>query len=98
MHYSPGRRQLTLEVTRAHRPGTADHHSQTAPLDLPAGEPLVLRVFLDRSVIEVFANDRQCLTKRIYPDPGSLGMAFYCWGGNASLRTLDVWEMASIWD
>jgi len=49
-------------------------------------------------VIEVFANDRQCLTKRIYPDPGSLGMGFYCWGGHAALRTLDVWEMAPIWD
>ena len=65
---------------------------------MQAGEPLVLRVFLDRSAIEVFANGRQCLTKRIYPDPASLGMGFYCWGAKASLRALDVWEMAPAWD
>ena len=55
--------------------------------------PLELRVFLDRSVIEVFANGRQCLTKRIYPDPQDLDAAFYCWGGAATLRVLDVWNM-----
>ena len=30
-------------------------------------EPLKLRIFIDRSVVEVFANGRQCMTQRIYP-------------------------------
>ena len=34
---------------------------------LAQDELLELRVFIDRSVIEVFANDRQCLTVRVYP-------------------------------
>ena len=30
----------------------------------------ILRIFIDRSIIEVFANDRQCLTLRVYPSNG----------------------------
>ena len=40
---------------------------EIGPLKLSPNEPLELRVFIDRSVIEVFANDRQCLTLRVYP-------------------------------
>ena len=40
---------------------------QAAPFRLAEGEALELRVFIDRSVIEVFANRRQCLTQRVYP-------------------------------
>jgi sucrose-6-phosphate hydrolase SacC (GH32 family) len=28
-------------------------------------------VLVDRSVVEVFANDRQAITRRIYPNPDS---------------------------
>ena len=35
---------------------------------LAADEALHLRIFIDRSIIEVFANDRQCLTLRVYPE------------------------------
>ena len=65
-------------------------------LSLDEGEPLCLRLFLDRSVIEVFANDRLCLTSRIYPTrEDSLGIAAFAVGGTATLRRLDAWEMAA---
>ena len=38
-----------------------------APLILGPDEPLRLHIFLDRSVLEVFANDRISITSRIYP-------------------------------
>ena len=41
--------------------------AEIGPLALAQDELLELRVFIDRSVIEVFANDRQCLTVRVYP-------------------------------
>lgn len=44
---------------------------QEAPFELAAGEGLELRIFLDRSVLEVFANGRQCITQRIYPTRGT---------------------------
>lgn len=65
---------------------------------LRAGERLKLHVFLDGSVVEVFANDRACLAERIYPTrPDSLGIELFTEGGTATVERLDVWEMASIW-
>ena len=40
---------------------------ETAPVFLEDDEPLRLRVFIDRSVVEVFVNGRQCVSLRVYP-------------------------------
>ncbi len=40
---------------------------ETAPVLIPSDEPVQLRVFVDRSVVEVFVNERQCVAVRIYP-------------------------------
>jgi len=64
---------------------------------LKPGEPLRLQVFLDASVIEVFASRRACLTERIYPTRAdSLGVSLLARGGTARLLTLEVWEMRAI--
>ena len=72
--------------------------SEIGPLALAQDEPLELRVFIDRSVIEVFANDRQCLTVRVYPGRAdSRGVSLFTRGGDARLVSLDCWQMRSIW-
>ena len=69
--------------------------AQEAPLELAAGEALELRIFLDRSVLEVFANGRQCITQRIYPTGAdSLGVRLFSKGGSATVSSLDAWDMA----
>ncbi len=40
---------------------------QESPFTLKPGEKLHLRVFLDKSMLEVFANGRQCITQVVYP-------------------------------
>ena len=48
---------------------------EAGPFSLPADEPLRLRVFVDKSVVEVFANGRQAVMRRIYPSrPDSVGV------------------------
>ena len=42
-------------------------NTQDAPFVLEKGEKVSLKIFLDKSMIEVFANDRQCITQVIYP-------------------------------
>jgi len=70
---------------------------RSGPLALTAGEPLLLHLYLDRSVIEVFANGRLCMSSRIYPSRSdSLGIGFFARGGSASIKVLDVWKMESI--
>lgn len=68
--------------------------SQEAPFVLPAGRPLELQIFLDRSVLEVFANRRQCITHRIYPKrDDSKGIRLFSAGGRTRLRSVDKWDM-----
>ncbi len=72
-----------------------DRGVSAAPLSLRGDEPLALRVFPDRSVLEVYANGHVCLTERIYPtQPDSLGLDLVAHGGAAHVRSIDIWEMA----
>ena len=65
-------------------------------VELAPGENLRVQVFIDRSVIEVFANGRLCLTSRVYPTrDDSVGVAAFAIGGRATLRRLDAWTMAA---
>ncbi len=67
-----------------------------APFILAPGEALRLRVFLDKSMLEVFANERQCITQQIFPSlPDSSGIRAYAAGGAAKLGTVEAWDMAA---
>jgi beta-fructofuranosidase len=69
------------------------------PLKLAKGESaLVLHVFLDKSVMEVFINGgRECVTQVVYPGEKDLGIEVFAEGGQAKLLSLDVWQMSAIW-
>ena len=74
------------------------HDAATASLTLAAGEPLSLRIFLDASIIEVYANRRVCLTTRIYPTrEDSIGVRLATGDQPVQLDQLLAWEMAAIW-
>ncbi len=67
------------------------------PLDLAKGKNLKLRVFLDGSAVEIFANGRACLTGRVYPTKAeSLGLGLVARGGSARLVSMQVWEMRPV--
>jgi beta-fructofuranosidase len=71
---------------------------EIGPLDIPDGEYLRLRIFIDRSIVEVFANGIQCLTLRAYPEsPASTGVSVFAKGNSATLKSLDCWQMRSVW-
>ena len=75
-------------------PDVASRGVQRARHELDEGELLQLRIFIDRSIVEVFANNRLCLTKRIYPSgENSLGVEFFVRGGSATLKSIDAWQM-----
>ena len=62
------------------------------------GEPLRLRVFVDRSVVEVFVNEKLYLAMRVYPGRAdSVGVSIRAQGQDAVLNRLDAWRMQSIW-
>jgi beta-fructofuranosidase len=68
------------------------------PLRRREGEKTVrLHVFLDRSVLEVYVNQRECVTRVIHPDVKDLGVEVFATGGGAVLEALDAWQMQAIW-
>ncbi len=74
-----------------------DKTVETAPLPLAAGETLQLHLYIDHSVIEVFAGDRVCLTSRVYPTRSdSSGVNLVALGGRVELRSLDVWTLKAL--
>jgi fructan beta-fructosidase len=90
---------LFVDRTRSGEAGFHDEFAsrQTAPLHLEDGR-VRLRVFVDWSSVEVFANNgRTVITDQIFPAPASDGVALYAKGGSARLRSLETWSMASIW-
>ena len=60
--------QERLEVN-TYQPETNTKKQWGGIVKLGPNEPLRLHIFVDRSVIEVFANGRACLTARVYPHP-----------------------------
>ena len=69
---------------------------QAAPFKLNKSENLKLRIFLDGSIMDVFANRRQCVTQRIYPSLAeSIGIALQARGADAKIISLDAWDMAA---
>jgi beta-fructofuranosidase len=83
-------------IACANKSGRRDLHVNaiTAPLPGAVGSPIGLRLFLDGSVLEIFANETTSLTARIYQIPsGPLRIKI---DGAAELTNLNVWQMKPI--
>ena len=48
-------------------PDALSRPPESAPVLIEPDEPVRLRIFVDRSVVEVFVNERQCVAARVYP-------------------------------
>ena len=94
VYYDALEKKLKVDTTKSsltEGPKTVE----AGPFELKAEEPLQLRVFVDKSVVEVFANGRQAVMRRIYPSrPDSVGVRLFSKGGSASVPNLEAWEMS----
>lgn len=66
---------------------------EEAPLELKKNELLKLRVFVDKSIIEVFANDRQAIARMVYPTLGGTGVSLFSEGGDVIAEKIRTWEI-----
>jgi len=96
--YDRHARRLAIDRERASLSRDVDRGRQEGRLEVSAGESLRLHIFVDRSVVEVYANGRACITSRIYPSRAdSLGLHPLALGGRIGIGSMDVWQMNSIW-
>ena len=56
-------------------------------------DPLVLRVFVDRSIVEVYANDRQAIGRSIYPALRGTGVTLFAEGADVAVESVRAWEL-----
>ncbi|MCP4641126.1 MAG: glycoside hydrolase family 32 protein [bacterium] len=97
---SPRESIVTLDSSYSSRHSSVQSRApETAPVALANDEPLRLRVFVDKSVVEVFVNGKQCVAMRVYPDrEDSIGVSLRSQGRDATLTSLDAWQMANIYE
>jgi len=93
LYYDVVEKKLKVDTTRSSLK-SAPKNLEAGPLELPNGEALRLRVFIDKSVVEVFANGRQAVTRRVFPSRrDSTGIHLFSKGGAARVTSLQAWEM-----
>lgn len=66
-----------------------------APFDLKRGEDLTLRVFIDKNLVEAFANDRQAAVASGMYDPEKVGVGVFSKGGDTFVKEVKGWKMKS---
>jgi beta-fructofuranosidase len=95
--YEPATQTLSVDRSRSRAEGLGDGWGQAryeTHLQPDPGEALRLQVFLDRSVLEIVANERVMLSARIYPTrDNSLGIGAFASERSARLASLDCWGM-----
>jgi sucrose-6-phosphate hydrolase SacC (GH32 family) len=90
----PGEKGLPIVLrpdTGTLRVGTID--APFSVTNLPQGEDLVLRVFIDKYVVEVFANDRQAVYATHLDCGGQTGLLGFSVDGPMSIKRLEMWRI-----
>lgn len=67
---------------------------QEAPFTLQKDEPIQLRIFLDKSMLEVFVNGRQCITQVLYPTlPDATGLQVFSEDAAVKVNQVKAWQL-----
>jgi sucrose-6-phosphate hydrolase SacC (GH32 family) len=65
--------------------------------ELQDGEDLTLRIFIDKNMIEVFANDRQAAVAWHDYKPKDLHVSLFSKGGDLMVKRVSAWQINSIY-
>ena len=68
-----------------------------APFQLRDGEDLTLRVFIDKNLVEVFANDRQAAVFAYQHIRKNPNIRLFARGGDAAVKSIKAWKMKTIY-
>jgi len=92
--YDRVEQKLFIDTRRSSSQGMGLKVVEAGPFQLAGTELLHLRVLIDKSIVEVFANDRQAAVRRIYPSSAQSGqIKLFSEGGATRVHSLIGWEM-----
>jgi len=66
------------------------------PFELKENEDLTLRIFIDKSMVEVFANDRQAAVAWHEYPPEQQRVSLFAKGGDLAVKRVTAWQMKPI--
>jgi beta-fructofuranosidase len=92
LYYDASENKLKVDATKSSI-GFGRKNIESAPFELKKNEPLVLNVFVDKSIVEVYANDRQAIARSIYPTLGGTGVKLFAEGGDVKVLSVKAWEL-----
>ncbi len=65
---------------------------------IPVDRKIKLRLIIDRSSIEVFANEGEVTFSNLfYPDPSNMNLELFFTGGSARINYMEAYRLKSIW-
>lgn len=86
-------KRLKIDTTKSSL-GEGPKSIEAGPFELKPDETLNLRVFVDRSVVEVFANERQAVMRRVYPTrKDSVEVLLFSREGDTKVKSIKAWDM-----
>ncbi|KAG6011545.1 hypothetical protein E4U54_008034 [Claviceps lovelessii] len=84
---------ITVDRSKSSLEQLGTNSPDTGYLRLLPGEDLDIRIFVDVSIIEIYANDRFALTSRVYPSlDGSTGASYDFGGLDDKNVELEYWQ------
>jgi sucrose-6-phosphate hydrolase SacC (GH32 family) len=94
LYYDVPSGTLNLDLSASTKSSGVSTPVRGAQVPLREDGTLLLHVFVDHSVLEVFVNERHAFATRVYPThPSSDGLDFYSSGGEAVVDSVAVWTL-----
>jgi beta-fructofuranosidase len=95
--YDAEKKAIFVDASRSSLDDSVARHICYANLELK-DNALILHIYLDRSVIEAFVNNKIALSTRVYPTRrDSVGVGLFSKGGKTELEKFEAYELGSIW-
>lgn len=92
-----GKKSAGTEIIYNVKRGTLSVLGSTVPL-LPNDNLITLEILLDRSSVEIFANNGQAVVSNCFtPDEGADEVVLFNHGGELGVKKLDIYELNSAW-
>ena len=92
--YDTTEKKLKVDSTKPSS-GRSSGSVESAPLELGSTEGLKLRIFVDKSIVEVFANSRQAIARHIFPEnENSTGVKVFSKNADTLITKFESWQIA----
>ncbi|WP_436927538.1 glycoside hydrolase family 32 protein [Halosimplex amylolyticum] len=93
----PDAAEVRIERDALSQTESATDDPVVAPFEQSTDEETTLRVFVDRSVLEVYCDRQTCLVGRVYPDSHDHDSVGVSGDGPVTLASLDCWTLDPVW-